>query len=157
MERSNISLLNHGDDSVANAMHGVFQRSYHREAALIGVEDVHFPPLKRTAKNLRETDRSFFGLWSNDSLAGVVEVDVIDNCLEIFSLVVDPPYFRRGIASRLINHVLHSFDCKQAVVETAAANHPDITLYEKHGFIEEKKWLPSHGILKVRLRFKLHL
>jgi ribosomal protein S18 acetylase RimI-like enzyme len=155
VERNNISLLNHAESAVSNAMHGVFQRSYRREAALLSVQD--FPPLKRTAKDLSETDRSFFGLWVNGSLAGVLEVDLTDDCLEIFSLVVDPPFFRRGVASGLINHALASFDCKYAVVETAAENQPAITLYEKHGFAEEKKWLPSHGIPKIRLRAKLTL
>jgi ribosomal protein S18 acetylase RimI-like enzyme len=135
-------------------MYGVFQRSYRREADLIGVED--FPPLKRTAKDLKETDRSFFGLWKSGALAGVVEIDLTDTGIDICSLVVDPPYFRQGVATRLINYVLHSFECEYAVVETAAANQPAITLYEKHGFSEEKRWLPSHGILKVRLRTKLN-
>jgi ribosomal protein S18 acetylase RimI-like enzyme len=106
---------------------------------------------------LNETERCFFGLWKNDALAGLVEIDLIsDTGMEICSLVVDPPYFRQGVASRLIHHVLHSFDSKYALVETAAANQPAITLYEKHGFSEEKRWLPSHGILKVRLSTELN-
>ena len=52
-EPNNITLLDHDKESVSNVIYGIFQRSYQREADLIGVEN--FPPLKRTAKDLKET------------------------------------------------------------------------------------------------------
>jgi ribosomal protein S18 acetylase RimI-like enzyme len=77
--------------------------------------------------------------------------------LEICSLTVDPNYFRRGIADKLINHVLDSSDCVEAVVETAIANTPAIKLYEKHGFIEYRRWKTSHGISKLAMLVKISL
>ncbi len=42
-------------------------------------------------------------------------------------------------------------DLSYARVETAVANTPAINLYKKHGFVEFKRWTPSHGIEKLAM------
>ena len=37
------------------------------------------------------------------------------------------------------------------MVETAVVNIPAISLYKKHGFVEFKRWTPSHGIKKLAM------
>ncbi len=150
----NIKPLKHTDKRVAQSIYNVFQRSYQIEAALIGVSD--FPPLKRTADDISSAENQFYGLLVNDFLAGVAEVALElkqqQKTFHICSLVVDPSYFRQGIGSQLIEFLFQNFDCHDATVETAVVNLPAIELYKKHGFVEIKQWVPSHGIPKVRMR-----
>ena len=51
----------------------------------------------------------------------------------------------------LISYVLKSFEFSEAMVETAVVNTPAIKLYKKHGFVEFKRWTPSHGIEKLAM------
>jgi ribosomal protein S18 acetylase RimI-like enzyme len=150
----NIKPLKHTDKLVAEAIYNVFQRSYQIEAALIGVSD--FPPLKRTVDDICSAESQFYGLLVNDSLVGVVEValelEQQRKAFHICSLVVDPSYFRQGIGSQLIEFLFQTYDCHDATVETAVVNLPAIELYKKYGFVEIRRWIPSHGIPKVRMR-----
>jgi len=149
-----ITKIDNSIDDVASQIFTVFQRSYKIEAQLIGVDD--FPPLSRSVENIAQSTTSFYGFSENSCLAGVIEVVIDDKHLSINSLVVDPDYFRRGIADKLIKHVLGLVDFSQAVVETAVVNSPAIKLYQKHGFVEFKRWTPSHGIEKLALSINTH-
>jgi len=152
-QQQHIKLLQQTDMAIANIIHVVFQRSYQIEADLIGVTD--FPPLKRTPQDIAGSGGHFYGLWRENELAAAAEVEFIEDGLELCSLVVDPAYFRQGIAGQLLGYILRAFDCKFALVETAAANQPAIRLYQKYGFTEVKRWVPWHGILKVQMRAEL--
>ena len=141
--------LDNSNEVVANHIFSIFQSSYKIEAQLIGTLD--FPPLLRTGKDIENSNTDFFGYFENANLAGVIEI-VVDNMhLEIHSLTVDPNYFRKGIADKLLNYILGNFDFTEAIVETAVVNIPAINLYKKHGFIEFKRWIPSHGIEKLAM------
>ena len=146
---SMIKKLNQSSKIVANKIFDIFQNSYKIEAELIGVSN--FPPLNRSVDKIQGAKTTFYGFLDNDELAAIIEVDVVDSCLEIDSLTVHPSYFRRGIAGKLIRFLLDNIVFSRAVVETATANLPAITLYEKHGFVEFKRWTPSHGIPKIAL------
>jgi len=141
--------LKHSNELIANQIYAVFQNSYKVEAQLICVLD--FPPLSRDAKNILHSKTDFYGFIDNNTLAAVIEIEVSKTQLNIHSLVVDPKYFRKGIADTLINYVLITFDITVATVETAIANKPAIHVYEKHGFREYKRWIPSHGIEKLAM------
>ncbi len=147
-----ITKLDNSDEKVANLIFTVFQRSYQIEAQLIGAVD--FPPLFRSVKNIEDSRTQFYGFIENECVAAVIEIVIEDHHLDINSLTVDPNYFRKGIADKLISFVLSEIDFSEAVVETAVVNLPAINLYKKHGFIEFKRWTPSHGIRKVALSVK---
>ncbi len=153
-EKYGIERLDHNDDDIVAQIHGVFQRSYRIEGALVGASDLIFPPLQRTRLDLKSAATHFFGHWEDGVLTAVVELDKSDlpTLFHICSLVVDPAYFRRGIASRLLRRTLAGVDWQTVVVETAAANEPAIALYLKFGFIEEKRYLAEGDILKAAFR-----
>lgn len=142
-----ITLLNHQQLNVAQQIFNVFQSSYAIEANLIGVSE--FPPLKRQVTDILASHSSFYGYLIEGQLAGVVEITLTAQVLEIESLTVNPDFFRQGVAGKLIVYVLSAFSHQTAKVETATANAPAIRLYQKHGFIQYKKWIPDHGIEKV--------
>ena len=144
-----IQKLDNTTDKIAIQIFTVFQNSYKVEAQLIGTQE--FPPLTRGIKNIKESKTLFYGFIENGNLAAVIEINIKAKRLEIDSLTVDPIYFRKGIAGKLINFVLTTFEFSEAIVETAIMNEPAIKLYNKYGFIEFKRWVPSHGIPKLAL------
>ena len=147
-----INRLDNSNEEVANQIFSVFQNSYKVEAQLIGVLD--FPPLSRSAKDIENSKTLFYGFCENEYIAAIIEVAIKDKHLEINSLTVDPKYFRKGIADKLISYVLDEFVFTEAFVETAVVNEPAINLYKKHGFVEFKQWTPSHGIKKLAMSVK---
>jgi ribosomal protein S18 acetylase RimI-like enzyme len=144
-----ITILDHANEDVAHQIFTIFQNSYKVEAQLIGT--LHFPPLLRSAKNIGNSKTHFYGFSENGCLAAIIEIAIEANHLEINSLTVDPNYFRQGIANKLISYVLANIDYSEAIVETAVVNIPAINLYKKHGFVEFKRWTPSHGIEKLAM------
>jgi ribosomal protein S18 acetylase RimI-like enzyme len=144
-----ITKLNNSNVEVANKIFTIFQSSYKIEAQLIGI--LAFPPLSRSAKDIENSATLFYGFSENEHLAAIIEIVIEGQHLKINSLTVDPHYFRKGIASKLINYVLEIIDFSEAIVETAVVNIPAINLYERHGFVEFKRWTPSHGIPKLAM------
>jgi len=144
-----ITKLDNSNEAVANEIFTIFQNSYKVEAQLIGTKN--FPPLFRSIKDIENSKTQFYGFSENECLAAIIEIAIEDKQLHINSLTVDPSYFRKGIAKKLINYVLENMDYSQAIVETAVVNIPAINLYKKQGFVEFKRWLPSHGIEKLAM------
>ncbi|ASD66594.1 GNAT family N-acetyltransferase [Pseudoalteromonas piscicida] len=144
-----IQKLNNRDASVARGISNVFQRSYKIEAELIGAS--YFPPLSRTVEEISSATSHFYGYFENQNLAAVIEIVIFEKTLEIDSLTVDPNYFRKGIAGELLRFAMSEFDVEKVIVETATANAPAIALYQKYGFVEYKRWLPTYGIEKLAL------
>ncbi|WP_462154281.1 GNAT family N-acetyltransferase [Pseudoalteromonas piscicida] len=144
-----IQKLNNRDVSMAREIFNVFQRSYKVEAEFIGAS--YFPPLSRTIEDICGATSHFYGYFENQNLAAVIEIVIFEKTLEIDSLTVNPSYFRKGIAGKLLHFALTEFDAAKVIVETATANAPAIALYQKYGFVEYKRWLPGHGIEKVAL------
>ncbi|MBQ4863117.1 GNAT family N-acetyltransferase [Pseudoalteromonas sp. MMG013] len=147
-----IEQLNHSQHSVASQIYGVFQDSYKIEAALIGT--IHFPPLSRSVQNIESATTLFYGYFEANVLAAVIEISVTDTLLSIESLTVSPQFFRKGIAHKLLNFIISTYQRPEAIVETAAVNTPAINLYRKQGFIVFKTWTPAHGIEKVAMLMK---
>ena len=144
-----ITKLENSNEKIASHIFTVFQNSYRVEAQLIGA--LNFPPLLRSAKDIENSKTLFYGFSENECLAAIIEIVIEDKHLEINSLTVDPNYFRKGIANKLISYVLEVIDFSEAIVETAVVNIPAINLYKKHGFVEFKRWTPSHGIEKLAM------
>jgi ribosomal protein S18 acetylase RimI-like enzyme len=69
--------------------------------------------------------------------------------------VVDPLFFRQGIARELMEFTFNTFNSNLFVVETEVENEPDSKLYMKFGFIEVKQWNTGHGIRKIKFEKKI--
>lgn len=144
--------LDNSDQKVASSIYNIFQKSYKIEAKIVGVLD--FPPLSRRVLHIKNSKTLFYGFIEKETLAAVIEIDIQGKRLNIDSLTVDPRFFRKGIADKLISHIFTIFEFDQAYVETAVVNGPAIHLYKKHGFAEIKKWTPDHGIQKLAMSTK---
>ena len=143
--------LDNSSYTITREIQSVFQRSYKIEAELIGT--LNFPPLLRTVTDIQNSQTLFYGFYDDTQLAGVIELVIINERLEINSLTVDPKHFRKGIADKLIRYALINFieTASTAIVETAVVNEPAIKLYKKHDFVEFKRWTPDHGIEKLAM------
>jgi ribosomal protein S18 acetylase RimI-like enzyme len=144
-----IQKLDLAEIGIAEKIHRVFQVSYAVEASLLGVTD--FPPLNRKIKDLMESPTLFYGCWEDSILVGVIEIEILEPYIDIWSLVVDPQYFRRGFAQKLLAYVEAIYWDKNLVVETGWGNLPALTLYQKLGFKIIDRWQTSIGIEKIRL------
>lgn len=132
---------------ISNQIHSVFQLSYAVEAKLLDV--TNFPPLKRPLESYLKSNNMFFGYLVNKELAGIIEIEHNNKYTDINSLVVNPTFFRRGIARKLLEFVFNSFDSKLFIVETGVNNRPANELYKKFGFKEVKQWDTDFGIRKI--------
>jgi ribosomal protein S18 acetylase RimI-like enzyme len=147
-----IHKLQHKNKDIARKIRSVFQISYAVEAKLLSAVD--FPPLKRKLVDFIESNNTFFGVFLNDALAGVIEIKKSNTSVHIQSLVVAPKFFRQGIGRKLTEYILNSYDSKIFTVETGVKNKPATELYKKLGFVEVKQWETDHGVRKVRFEIK---
>ncbi|WP_420581280.1 GNAT family N-acetyltransferase [Reichenbachiella sp.] len=141
--------LESGDINTSKMLWELFQKSYKVEAELVAVKD--FPPLRRTVKDFQKSKTEFFGILVNGKLAAAIEIVYQKLELEIWSLVVDPAYFRQGLAKELLIFTEEKFKPERSTVETAAINYPAIKLYQQHGFVLVEQWMTSFDIEKVKL------
>ena len=149
-----IKKLQNNDIEISKKIRSVFQVSYKVEAKLLRA--VNFPPLKRPLESYINSNTEFFGYLKNKELAGVIEIDHNDNYTHINSLVIDPKFFRQGIARKLIEFVFNTFDSNLFVVETGLENGPATELYKKFDFKEVKQWNTGHGIRKIRFERRIN-
>lgn len=141
--------LDNTNHQVAYEMKAVFNDSYAIEAKLLKAKE--FPPLKRTLIEYMETDTVFYGFMCGEKLSAIVEIRSHLDITHIQSLVVSPPFFRQGIAAKLMTFVLENYQTKIMFVETGVDNIPAILLYEKCGFKQVEEWHTDCGIRKVKL------
>lgn len=147
-----IKRLHHTEPETAKSIQSVFQASYAVEAKLLKAID--FPPLKRQLESYINSYTVFFGYLKNQELAGIIEIDHDHSRTYINSLVVNPEFFRQGIARSLMKYVIHTCDSNLFVVETGLDNAPASTLYKTFGFKEVKQWDTDHGIKKIKLELE---
>lgn len=149
-----IEKLQNKDIEVSKKIFSVFQSSYMIEAKLLNA--TNFPPLKRPLENYIKSGTEFFGYFKNQNLAGVIEIDYNNNFTHINSLVVDPKFFRQGIARKLMEFVFNTFDSNLFVVETGLENGPATKLYKNFGFKEVKQWDTDHGVRKIKFERRIN-
>ncbi|WP_410501788.1 GNAT family N-acetyltransferase [Exiguobacterium acetylicum] len=109
----------------------VQRRAYQIEARLLETTD--FPPLREKIDDINREAPTGFVYVIDDIVAGAVTIDD----LTITRLVVDPAYFRQGIAQSLLKHVFEQNHAKH--VMTGARNLPALTLYARFGFMEVRR------------------
>ena len=149
-----IKKLQNNDIEISKKIRSVFQVSYKIEAKLLRAID--FPPLKRPLESYINSNTEFFGYLKNKELAGVIEIEHNDNYTHINSLVIDPTFFRQGIARKLIEFVFNTFDSNLFVVKPGGENGPATELYKKFDFKEVKQWNTDHGIRKIRFERRIN-
>ncbi|MFT4696924.1 MAG: ribosomal protein S18 acetylase RimI-like enzyme [Flavobacteriaceae bacterium] len=147
-----IEQLKNNKKEVSEKIRSVFQVSYAVEAKLL--KAVNFPPLQRPLEDFIKSNTEFFGFMNNEKLAGVIEIDHNKNATLICSLVVNPLFFRQGIARKLMEFTLNAFDSSIYTVETGVENGPATELYKKFGFTEVKQWDTNHGVRKIRFEYR---
>lgn len=142
--------LDHTNEQISERIRKVFFDSYSVEATLIGVTE--FPPLKRTASDIRSAESSFFACTDKNFLAAVTEIENASSHLpNIAGFAVHPEYFRRGVGSFLLSNILGGLGNSSVSVSTASANVPATSLYEKHGFQIIKNWSTKSRISMVTM------
>jgi ribosomal protein S18 acetylase RimI-like enzyme len=144
-----IEKLQNSNLEVAEKIRAVFQVSYKVEAKLLNAVD--FPPLKRPIEEYVNCSNQFFGFLKDNELAAVVEIIHNEEYTHIRSLVVDPAFFKQGIASKLMEFVLDTFNSSLFVVETGVDNGPATDLYKKFDFQVVKEWDTEFGIRKIKM------
>lgn len=148
-----IDKLQNDNIEVAQQIRCVFQTSYRVEAKLLKATD--FPPLKRSVEDFVNSKTLFYGYKKNQVLAGVIEVNHTNDYTYINSLVVDPKFFRQGIAKSLMTFLFDTFDSQLFFVETGLANEPATNLYLSYGFKEIDQWDTDHGVRKIKFERRL--
>jgi ribosomal protein S18 acetylase RimI-like enzyme len=101
------------------------------------------------------SETEFYGFLKEQELAAVIEVKREPTSTHIQSLVVDPRFFRQGIASALLVFVLNSYNTRTFTVETGLANAPATKLYKRFQFKEVSQYDTDHGIRKIRFEKKI--
>jgi len=122
------------DNSQALDLLMLQQLSYRVEAKLIGFKEI--PPLWDSPKTLKDSGELFFGYYGEDGkLAGSVSVKQAPKEITICRMMVHPAYFRRGIASRLLDYVEQLANPGMLIkVSTGTKNEPAVNLYRKYGY-----------------------
>ncbi|MGG3917486.1 GNAT family N-acetyltransferase [Parageobacillus thermoglucosidasius] len=103
-------------------------RSYAVEAELIGWANL--PPLQDTVAMVQQCGERFFGYMKQGQLAGAISYERTKTAVHICRLMVDPGFFRQGIASALSKFVCHKErDACNITVMTGSANTPALCFY----------------------------
>ncbi|ASN03530.1 GNAT family N-acetyltransferase [Virgibacillus necropolis] len=128
-----ISNLDLHDETEMKSILKIQLLAYQVEAKLIEFDGI--PQLKDTAESIRACTETFLGYRWEGSLVGFLSYEVSGNEIDICRLVVHPSYFRKGIASSLLEFVLNeNTELNRFTVSTGSKNIPAITLYKRFGF-----------------------
>ncbi|MBT2403336.1 MULTISPECIES: GNAT family N-acetyltransferase [unclassified Streptomyces] len=135
------------DDTTAAAVHRIGRAAYAVEAELIGFDGI--PALHESLAEMRARPLSWLGAVSEGGeIAGFLAwEEEPDRTICVDRLCVAPVWFRRGVASLLLRHLLTEVLPDRAVtVTTGAANAPAVTLYERLGFTRGADFSPAPGL-----------
>ncbi|WP_028596192.1 GNAT family N-acetyltransferase [Paenibacillus assamensis] len=125
------------NEVIAQQMLGVQIPSYQVEAELIGFYDI--PQLKDTVQTLMSSNETCVGYFVMEELAAFISYTDEGKFIDICRLVVHPDHFRKGIAKKLVAHVIDVIaNNKKVIVSTGAKNTPAKQLYKQFGFQEMK-------------------
>ncbi|MET9609166.1 GNAT family N-acetyltransferase [Streptomyces sp. NPDC006512] len=139
--------LDLADEATAAAVHRIGRASYAVEAALIGFDGI--PALREDLQEMRDRPLRWLGAVSGGGeIAGFLAWAEEDGGgIGVDRLCVDPAWFRRGVASLLMRHLLaESFPERAVEVSTGAANAPAVALYEGLGFVRGEDFSPVPGL-----------
>ena len=121
------------DDAVAKRVLEIQHAAYAVEARLMGYDAI--PPLHETVTELRSQPLIFLGVSCDRVLAGVLGYRRDADTVDIDRLAVDPTFFRRGLATRLLRELFaRERGATRFTVLTRLGNEPAVGLYERFGF-----------------------
>ncbi len=144
-----IKQINHANKQVAQAIQSIQRPAYRMEAELMGFDGI--PQLAETVEEIQQSDETFIG-FQDEFLKGFLSFKKEEKVVDIYRLVVDPLYFRRGIARRLLEHLLEQNDSVEVTVSTGTANMPARRLYQSFGFQEEETFEVAPGVTCTQYR-----
>lgn len=131
-----IHSLSLNDEEVVQQIWEMQHAAYRLEAELIGFTEI--PPLMDTCESIRTCGETFYGCMDEDGelMGAVAVISEGEGSLTISRVMVSPDHFRKGVASRLIQHVLAAYpEMSLFIVSTGEKNKPAYSLYLKHGFV----------------------
>lgn len=126
------------DDLSGSEIQALLQEHLNDMYATSPPESVHALDLEA----LKQPHISFWSIWDGSNLAGCIALKELDGGHgEIKSMRTSRDYHRRGVASRLLNHLIEESlkrDYQRLSLETGVEDYfaPARLLYKKHGFIE---------------------
>ncbi len=121
------------DRPVAERVLEIQRAAYAVEARLVGYDAI--PPLHETLVELQSQPLTFLGVSCDHVLAGVLGYRRDGDTVEIDRLAVDPSFFRRGLATKLLRELfVRERDATRFTVSTGVGNQPAVSLYERFGF-----------------------
>jgi ribosomal protein S18 acetylase RimI-like enzyme len=128
----NIVRPSRDDLPLFRVLHELQLKAYRREADLIGFS--RLPPLSESLEDLLSSPDEVFVLMRGTAVGGAVFFSKDARSVLIHKLIVDPAFFRQGIARTLLGHLLAVHNGHCVTVTTATRNLPAIKLYEAFGF-----------------------
>ncbi|MEU2869529.1 GNAT family N-acetyltransferase [Streptomyces olivoreticuli] len=153
MTEFQIRALDMADEDTAVTTHRIGHRAYAVEAELISFDGI--PALRETLEEMRAQPLNWLGAVHENTLAAFIAWREDTDPVEIDRLCVDPEFFRRGLAARLLTHLLNEIvPDRDIVVTTGAANHPAITLYKRLGFTRGEDFQPTPGLVMARFEMR---
>ncbi|MFF4158357.1 GNAT family N-acetyltransferase [Streptomyces sp. NPDC001678] len=151
--------LDLNDAAVAAAVHEAGRRAYAVEAGIIGFDGI--PALRESLQDMRARPLRWLGSLTDDGrvaafVAWQTRAGAGPRVTWIDRVCVDPAFFRRGLATRLLRHLLTDvIGSGEVRVSTGAANRPATTLYGGLGFHRTADSEPAPGLRMAN--FVLHL
>ncbi|MGG0342031.1 GNAT family N-acetyltransferase [Priestia megaterium] len=145
-----LQILEHQRVDIALQIVAVQIEAYQEEVRLIGFSDI--PQLTESKEDIMKSKEVFIGEMIEGKLAGVLSFEIENKRLTICRLVVRPHYFRKGIGSRLLTHVLQRYSECECMVSTAEKNIPAIKLYEAHQFSIIKRTAAADNLVLVTMK-----
>ncbi|CAM4383514.1 MULTISPECIES: GNAT family N-acetyltransferase [Saccharibacillus] len=150
-----IDKLNMEDHSLVEALFRLQTTAYRLEAKRIGFDEI--PPLADTVDSLKRSSDTFYGYMTEaGELVGAIAVEEeYPGELTLTRMMVDPNFFRQGIATKLIRYIFaHYPDFKTYIVSTGSMNEPAMRLYQSFGFVPFRKEYVAPGVELTTMRRK---
>lgn len=137
------------DRRTATRILEIQRAAYTIEAALLGFDGI--PVLAETLEDLMEPTSilEWIGIRCGGSIVAAMATRSERGVCDIDRLVVDPAWFRRGLARALVSTLA---DRGSVTVSAGTANLPAIELYESMGFQQESTEAIAPGVTIKHLR-----
>lgn len=144
-----IEPLELSDRRTATRILEIQRAAYTIEAALIGFDGI--PVLAETLEDLMKSASvlEWAGIRSEGSIVAAMATRTRRGVCDIDRLVVDPAWFRSGLAKALVSTLA---DRGSVTVSTGTSNLPAIELYESMGFRQESTEVIAPGVTITHLR-----